>query len=95
MRAEPVGRVRLANGGDVWVMRHLMEVTDWLRDITQRAADQLVQHFSPSDNHRVLRAHKPMTQNTLRAIVEVPVTMKAPPGAFEPDESAVGSPNCS
>lgn len=80
MKAIPVGTFVLPDGTNVWLMRHLIPITDHMRDLVTKAANVMVHRLGVTVDHRVYRAHIPTTTESLRAFVEVAVTIGDPNG---------------
>lgn len=78
MQAKPVGTFVLPDGSTVWVVRHLIVVTERMREHLTSAATVMVQRLGVSDGHRVYRGHLRTTTEALRAFVEVAVTIGDP-----------------
>ena len=74
----PVGTFVLPDGSTVWVVRHLIVVTERMREQITRAATVMVQRLGVSDDHRVYRGHLRTTTDALRAFVEIAVTTGDP-----------------
>jgi len=78
MQAMPVGTFVQPDGSTVWVVRHLIVITERMLEHVTRAATVMVQRLGVSDDHRVYRSHLRTTTEALRAFVEVAVTIGDP-----------------
>lgn len=78
MKALPVGAFVLPNGSDVWIVRHLVPISDETRDMVTKAANIVIDRLGMPEAHSIYRAHLPTISEQLRSFVEVAVTIRDP-----------------
>lgn len=78
MSAIPVGRLDLPNGGEVWVMRHLIPVSDSMIENLTKAGQATVDALGKPDDHSLYKAETFVVEESgLRALVDLSITIKA------------------
>lgn len=87
MGSTPIGSLTLPNGGQVWVMRHEIPVTDEMRSNIELAVRSALAQLvaEPEDGvHRILLSGR--EEDGLRWWIETAGTKGAPSGALEIDD---------
>jgi len=84
MSAVQVGRFTLGNGAEVWIMRHLIPVTQEMKQNIAMAMNYMVSSLGRSFDPAVYRGHLHGKEpDGLRWMVEIAATHGAPEGALD------------